>query len=76
MTNGMNINITEEQFKALPTADQNWMNFKGIEKIDLNGCSFGKDIHKKETYSKLIVMGGAFGGALGTAIGIWAFISK
>ncbi len=76
MVNGININITETQFKELSVADQNWMMFKGIEKIDRTGCSFGRETHKKETFSKFIVMSGAFGAALGTAIGIWAFIAK
>jgi len=76
MTNGLNINISEEQFKQAPEGEQNWMIFKAVEKIDLNGCSFGRSYHRKESWSKLVAMSGAFGGALVTAIAIWAFILK
>jgi len=76
MPNGLNINISEAQFKQATTSEQNWMIFKATEKIDQTGCSYGRQFHKKETWSKLVVMSGAFGGALGTAIGVWAFIAR
>jgi len=76
MTNGLNINISEEQFKQKPPAEQNWIIFKAVERVDLSGCSFGRKFHKKDNTNKIIVFAGTFGGAIGTAIGLWAFLLR
>jgi len=76
MTNGLNINISEEQFKKKQPAEQNWIIFKAVEKFDLVGCNFGRQFHKKDNMNKIIVFAGTFGGAVGTAIGLWAFLLR
>jgi len=76
MTNGLNINISESQFKQATQAEQSWMIYKAVEKIDQIGCSYGAKFYKKDNTNKIIVFAGTFGGAVGTAIGLWAFLLR
>jgi len=76
MTNGLNINVSESAFKEATQAEQSWMIYKAVEKIDKNGCNYGKTFHKKDITNRIIIFGTAFGGAVGSAIAVWALLLK
>jgi len=74
MVNGLNINVDEEDFKSRPTVDQNWMIYKAVEKIDRNGCQWGKKSHKISLSNWVIVRGTAIGLGIGFALGVYKFL--
>lgn len=67
MANGLRINISESEFKAKPTSDQNWMLFQGLTKIDQFGCDWAARNYKQNYWKKLTVIGASIGGGFGFA---------
>jgi hypothetical protein len=76
--NGLNINVSEDDFKAKPTAEQSWMIYKAIEAIDNNGCKFSRLRHesdKKTNWKAAVIVGaGSFGGLAGSLFAFWKYV--
>lgn len=68
MVNGLRVNISEIDFKAMPVADQNWKLYLAITKIDEYGCSYAIKRYKDSLWKKLSVIGAGFGGGFGFSI--------
>lgn len=76
MANGLNIRISEDDFKKKSSADQNWMTFKAIENIDVYGCKHGRTLHNDGKIKTLWMVGAGIGGGLGFALTLLKFLSK
>lgn len=74
MANGLRINISETEFKAKPIADQNWVLFTAITKIDQYGCDWASRYYKQNYLKKVTIFGAAMGGGLGFAFMIGKII--
>ena len=68
MGNGLRIRVSEQEFKSMPPADQNWMLFQAIFKIDQFGCDWASKHYKDAYWKKLAVLGSGFGGGFGFSI--------
>ena len=79
MSNGFEINISEVDFKAKPTTEQNWILFQGVTSIrqcvndiDMEGCEYAR---KRNRYWTLKILTAISGGAT-FAIGIVYIVFK
>ena len=68
MNHGIKISISEADFKSKPAADQNWILFQAIQKIDEYGCSWAAVKYKENFWKKLAVIGSGIGAGFGFAI--------
>jgi len=85
--NGIEIHVSEEDFKRRSPGDQSWITFRAIEatmqcveKIDRDGCTFS---HQRYTKQKtiglkqgLIILGASLGAGLPIGLAIYHFICK
>lgn len=76
MSNGLNIHIGKDEFLSKPVGDQNWLLFEGISQINTQGCSYGKQFHKKEKWAMAKVIGASLGAGAVTAIAVIAALWK
>jgi hypothetical protein len=76
--NGLNINVSEEEFKGKPAVEQNWMIYKAIEAIDQDGCRFSRERHAASTKtnwrSNIIIGAGSLGGVGATVFAVWKYV--
>jgi len=72
MTDGFEINISEDDFKARPEKDQNWILFQGVSSvrkciadIDEKGCDYAKKRYKSNRLKIISAISGGITFALG-----------
>ncbi len=74
MANGLNITVSKEDFTAKPTAEQMWMLFQATEKLNTQGCSWGKKNHLFQKTRVLWTIGAGIGVGIGVGVSFWKFI--
>jgi hypothetical protein len=65
MTNGFEINISEQEFKNKSPSDQSWILFQGITSLNKVGCAWGQEKYKSGRIKMASAMVGAGVFALG-----------
>jgi hypothetical protein len=74
---GLRLSISEQEFKSMTQADQNWMLYRALTKIDQFGCDWAARKYKEPIWKKLSVLGAGFGAGfgfsimIGKAFGVW-----
>ena len=66
--NGLNINVTREDFIKKPQEERDWMLFEGVSQINNHGCTWAR---KSRWIVKAYIIAGA-AGIVGGAVAIMA----
>jgi hypothetical protein len=74
--NGLNINVSKEEFMSRPTGEQNWMLFEGIQRIDSHGCSWAQKNYKQDRLRKIYLWGAGIGAGMGFTAVFWKLIQS
>jgi hypothetical protein len=74
MPNGLNIKVSKEEFMQQPAAEQNWMLFMGIQRIDQNGCSWAQRTYKQDKLKKIYMWGAGMGAGIGVGVAVYKLI--
>lgn len=65
--NGMNINVTREDFVKKPQEERDWMLFEGVSQINSHGCTWAKKSHWIVKAYAIAAAAGIVGGGIAIA---------
>ena len=71
MVNGLNINVSQEEFMKKTPPEQNWMLFESVNQLNIYGCKWGREIYKKNKMSTAYMIGAGIGAVFGFTAIIW-----